>query len=1030
MRWSLLVLCAVVVCGCRCGGDSPPDGGTDAGADGGVDAGADAGVAYDEFDAWRELRDVVRASPDAVPGRAATLVAAKDARGLFALVRDDVALLPTTPRGFENAGTAIRWGARATLRGQAGTPRERAELLKDLYVAAGFPAEVVVGAPAAGSTVTALLAHGPQRAVRFMATDDRFAKWEATLPVDSSLPQPFGTPLDADGGVRAAILAQVTPLLPAPPAPDAFDATLPEVPLVRVVIDGGVTYANPNVDGAAFGEARTVDTPTPAAPVDGERQLRVTLSAARSANPTDVFTLVERTWPASEVAGRTVTVSFTTALSRAAAARVRVGEADAFIPLLVVRGDGLDDARMQALSAVGTPVTREGAKVEVAGGGLVIDGQPVAAGPTPDGDLTSVTTVEVSASAMAFPDVELLVRAKRRDGSRVSGLAADAFLVSEDGARMVAGLRSTNASAPRVVLLFDRSTSIPPEFLGGAATVGHAVADAIFTQFPGALVQVAAIDLNGPTLAGGFVDTLTAVDAQLATLSGTGSELWTALDTFADTGATAVVAITDAVTDDAETANIASRLVAGPPVLVAGVGTVDATTGQRIATLTRGRFLPAVTAASLPGDVTAFLAERTGFDYRIVYRAPAGGAATRQVSVAIRAPGTATGSGSYVPPATPVLPPALSALYLTIETDGHAVTRRLAGGPGATQADREEVAGALFGRFVLGVEGGAPSFSTLLDEVLAERLALEPLTDALRANDAAAIAAAAKRSLWRTPTDVRWVAAALPGEEAPGDVTFADGLTVTLQSNIPVLGQKVLRRLDLLPLVPRETVDFTGASAARRTTERTAMLAAFESERFARSTRPALMGETLGLYDPLTVDGMLGAGWNGVAYPAYSDYDVLAPADGTPVAFWAVHKRTGELIGVLPNGGEGESESTQALVDRLTFILDVAARAGEAYGYEGVAHWAQLESTKVSLLGSVIMLFEGEGPDPAGDAENQLCSFGIDTAGGPIPGWSGLGTVPGDVGLIYRAWHLITNREVPDVPSPSGLACSAILGGN
>lgn len=97
-----------------------------------MDGGADGGASYNEFDAWREIREVVRRSPDAVPARADALVLAGNAEGLFALVRDDIALLPSSDHGFEFAASAIRWGWRATLRGQSGTPRERAELLKEL----------------------------------------------------------------------------------------------------------------------------------------------------------------------------------------------------------------------------------------------------------------------------------------------------------------------------------------------------------------------------------------------------------------------------------------------------------------------------------------------------------------------------------------------------------------------------------------------------------------------------------------------------------------------------------------------------------------------------------------------------------------------------------------------------------------------------------------------------------------------------------------------------------------------------------
>ncbi|HUP15443.1 MAG TPA: hypothetical protein VM848_05265 [Acidimicrobiia bacterium] len=49
--------------------------------------------------------------------------------------------------------TTIRWGTRATQRGGAGTPREKADLLADLLVQAGCEAEVWAQArPIAGST--------------------------------------------------------------------------------------------------------------------------------------------------------------------------------------------------------------------------------------------------------------------------------------------------------------------------------------------------------------------------------------------------------------------------------------------------------------------------------------------------------------------------------------------------------------------------------------------------------------------------------------------------------------------------------------------------------------------------------------------------------------------------------------------------------------------------------------------------------------------------------------------------------------
>ncbi|MFO0600016.1 MAG: hypothetical protein U0228_32195, partial [Myxococcaceae bacterium] len=840
-------------------------------------------------------------------------------------------------------------------------------------------------------------------------------------------PAPWGQgfgPLDPDGGVRAEVIAAVSGLLPAPPMVPAFDATLSEVPLVRVALDGGAVFANPNVDGAQFGESKVDGTPIDANDPAGERSVHVVLSAARNAEPTNVFTLVEKTWPASDVAGRTITAGFTTPLNRARARQVKVGEVNGFIPTLVVRGDGLSDDQSQALSTVGVPVLRDGTRLEHgADGGLLIDGELLAPSPTPASRLTAVTQLQAEVSAAAWPDVELLVSARDSSNRQVPDLGADAFEIREDGGLVVASLRRTRAAPPKVVLLFDRSTSIPMEFVTGAPTVGHAIADAIFTQFPGAQVQVAGVDLVGPAIAGPMVGTLADVDTQLGMLSGTGSEIWTAVDAFSLTGASCVVVITDAVVDDTLSNEMAARLVRGPPVLVAGVGTVDTMTAAQIARVTHGQVLTGVTDTTLPSQVTTFLAARQVNDYRIVYRAPAGSGSARQVSVSLRAPGTATTTTTYTPPVMPTTEPALSALWITIETEGddgitHSVTRLLASGAA-------DVEGALFGRFVLGVEAGPPSLSTLLDEQLQERLQFEAAFDAVRTQDATALAQVEKQTFFRKPTRLHFASAPLFGEGVADDFTYVGGLTINLHATLPRLGQKTVRRFDLLPLVPRETVSLSNTNTFAATLERTAGLAAFEAT-FAKNTLPVLRGKTLGLFDANSVES-LGMQWVGVAYPAYADYRVLAPTDGSVLAFWAVHQRTGELFGVMPEGGPGSDESTEALVSRLLAILDAAGRAGEAGGYNGIKVWADLEATKVQLLGDVIMLFEGEAPP--GNIPRDICNAFVDRAGGAIPGWNEANMIPNDLGSIYRLGGIFTGHQMPEVPTLSSSICDGLLGG-
>ncbi|CAN0598933.1 unnamed protein product, partial [Laminaria digitata] len=111
----------------------------------GMDAGVDAGPARTYFDLIEQLQSSLRDSPDHRAAKAQRLVAAGDLAGLHAFVRDEVALYPGEASGMGETRSVVRWGWRGTLRGGAGTMREKAELLAELYRQAGHTAEVMGG---------------------------------------------------------------------------------------------------------------------------------------------------------------------------------------------------------------------------------------------------------------------------------------------------------------------------------------------------------------------------------------------------------------------------------------------------------------------------------------------------------------------------------------------------------------------------------------------------------------------------------------------------------------------------------------------------------------------------------------------------------------------------------------------------------------------------------------------------------------------------------------------------------------------
>jgi hypothetical protein len=992
----------------------------------------------DAYDAWREMLTVLRDSPDHTYARANRAVATADPEVIFNFVRDEVAMLPPSPGSFFDAENAIRWGARGTLRGAAGTPRERAELLRALLMRASIEADIVVGRAIPGTAMMPFLTKSPTRTIDYTGAAAKLERWTAVLGEPNEPAGGFVEVLDPTSAIKNAILAKIKPLLTVPADSAPFDPAIDRIPLVRLKLGTEFAYANPNVEGAEYGQTYTVEEPVLADPPSGERALSIRVEASRSDRPAQRFLLAEHTYAASDAVGRTLTVAFTTPEPYVEAKRKKIGDAATFIPLLVLRGEELDEFGSAANSVIGAPFTLGGDLIESTGGLLSIGGETVSVGPTAPGFIESVTTLSADARAAAFPWIELSVSAEDMSGVPVSGLAADAFLVEEDGSLMPAQLLRSTAAPPRLLMLFDRSTSIPPEFLDQAESVGRAIAAEIFTAHPDAAIRVAGLSINAPEFAGPFAGTLAEVETQLGVLSGLGSEVWSNLAaTSEDESLTAVLLVSDLVAEDRATPELLSRIYGGAPVLVAPVGMSDTATAARIAELSNGEVLSDVTAANLPGLVRAFLDARRAVDYRLTYRAPVTGPPTRAVRVRMSS-GSVSASTSYSV-GTPIAQDQLSALYLTVETDGRAVTRVLAGSELGTVEDRERVNAALFGRYVLSVEGNAPSVSVLFDEHISERLLAEPKYDALLSGNATRIAEVERDTAFRVPADLRFMTAALPNEADTTDLTYTDGLRVTLHSTQPVFGSPVLSKLDLLPLAPYRTLTFAGGDEFTKTLERSVIMAVAEHERYTINTWSLIGNETLALFNPLTIDVELGPEWR-IPVEGFADYHLLAPADGDPVAFFAVHAVTGEVIGALADGSGGgigrtiraQEESTQALIDRLLMILDAAKRVGEALGYEGVAAWADLEATKVNLLGSVILLFEGEGTDPSANVQQSLCAEGLNRLAGEIPGFN-LANMPfGDLESLYRAMRSFFGTETPEIPGlggPAATACAALFGG-
>ncbi len=909
-----------------CGGDDDPvdrDAGTEPPGDGGTDAGVepDAGTTADPtpFDVYRGLRDALRASPDHLPARAARLVEEGDPERIFELVRDEILVYPThfVRMGADEVLHVQLFGPRATLRGGAGSPRDKVELLRELYERAGFEATVVKGRVLAEhEDLRSWLLRPVERRFEPVVDADEVARWLDVLGIDPGAALP--DPIDDGRAASDALAAALFPLAEGDLLAWEFDWRWRyEIPLVAVTVGGEVRHACPLIPGAAFGDSRT----TTVVPLDAAYEtptvadVRVRLEAATSRAPFERFPIVEGQWPVSELAGRQLLVSLVPGLGMADLLRAELRQVPFFVPTLAVQALDSEEP-LTDLAVVGDGISPAGNVIEAAEDGTIrVDGFVVHDPSAPSASAEDVAEItDLTIDPGRFETVSLRFTPRDGDGAPVEGLVASDFEVREDG-EALPFLLAANRATPRVYVLIDRSGSMPPEWRTPAmqeAFTSALEAD-VRAVYPGAIVT---LDPRGD------------------------SRLWTNLADAAQRNPTTIVYVTDGDVVDARTPEIEAALASGPPAVLAyvGAGGGNRAALEEMAALTGGVVVDAATHSAASAAVLGFLGEQVIPTYTLSYRAPLAGPSTRAVHVRVVGPDVET-SGTYdVPAAT--LQRRLVGLYLTVEAGGSSVTRTLAGihhlayGHEPIPEDvADRTTSLLWSDVAIAFEGARPPLSVWLDDVVTARLGLEPLFTALRTGDDEAIVQALADGLPRFEADVAMLQPPLWDAASASRLPFETGLRATLVVEGPRLGaRRHGRRLDVLPLGHPSTA-IEGAPGVRHeaTLRETARLAVAEAAVHRRSTLSLLDGQ------PLTYVGRGGsthfasrtelsddvrARWRQVLRE-YDPYVKIVPESGDPIAFWAIHRETGALLGVLDDGSGG-AETYFAVVELLEETIAVA----------------------------------------------------------------------------------------------------------
>ncbi len=869
-----------------------------------------------------------------------------------------------------------------------GTPREKAELLVWLYQQAGLQASVVAGYLAvSGDAASTVYGRTLQRSFEPTVDQSTLDGWSAQLSGSTS-----PSPIDPSDMERQAIVQSLQPLLP-PGASASLDGTPPtpsslalgEVPLVGVMVGGQVTYANPLLPSAAFGQPYTDEaTPGLAPPAGPALPVAVEVFVSRTAQPAQRLSVARASFTADQVVGRQVALQFIpTVGSYDALAGLQVKDLHVFRPALALRGVDVDDATFAGSLAIGSDVTLEGDVVTTGPDGTVkLNGQPVV-GPGAGTDASKVSSVAslqvVTVNASGFPSVSLHVRAADAGGQAVTGLPASAFGVAEGGVPQGFAETGSPMQPPSLALIVD---------VDGPLQSGEEALD--LAQQLTSLVAAAGGDvtvISGGLASGPFTDPAAVVSAFGEADDDAG---WMDVAAAAVAGAPLTVLVSDFVGFvGADGAPYRSTVSAGPPVIAVGVPdpsgqvTVPPDVTALVAA-TGGQSLPGAGIGSALAAVQGFLNARAQAGaYTLSYSAPASGASNRTVTVKT-SDGRLSASGTYVAPgvATGDLPSALCGIHLAVTVGTRTVTRTLAGYPGTqppgpqeplTPSMLDEVHGAMFGATILSFEGGAPTLSAWLDDLLTAKLAMRPLWDAVQAADVSAIRAALGVTRYYLPPELALLQCPLdiPGTGAGGGsatLTYPSGLRVVALTEHLSLGVGRIRTLDVLGFPGWLTFAADAQTSFGTTLARSARAAVVENHVFdsgAVSAAGLLAGTTLQFLDAVSVFGdqltTIPAAERQAAADTlnlYQDFYKLVPAQGPLTAFWAIHSGTGTVLAVLPDGTGGASHTAAcADLDVASGALDVLGLMGDlgpfgVYGVLGKAVAAIFVATAIILDGA------------------------------------------------------------------------------
>ncbi|MCB0373220.1 MAG: hypothetical protein KDD31_09450, partial [Muricauda sp.] len=380
------------------------------------------------FGVWQDMIKVLEQSPDHFIGRRNTLVALKDPAAMTDFVRESFQILPWQSDFLHHAPYGTIYGKQMALRCGLATPREKAEILKDMLVEAGFEAKVVM-------EETEITVDEAKAIVYQKYSPDfdppiskkKMRQWQKALDVVEG-EQRVTVILDFIANSEALandLLSKIDEKYIRDVSVN-FRFNKAAVPTVVFYEEGVEKYAHifdpkvpsgelhPTNQKQAFNNAGEYKEPK-------DEDITITLSCRNALDHWNETELLSGTWKLSELLGNQLQVQFLNNMSFEEQAVKTISQISSFTPCLALQDVYKDATYLEKRSFLGEPITLEGVKIleNYNPDSLPADEEP--------GAVAKVQSFEGTVLPQAFPKVRLELSPKDAQGNIVEGLSIGNF---------------------------------------------------------------------------------------------------------------------------------------------------------------------------------------------------------------------------------------------------------------------------------------------------------------------------------------------------------------------------------------------------------------------------------------------------------------------------------------------------------------------------------------------------------------------------------------------------------------------------